>query len=632
LTRLGLISFLILAGLDYLLRHLYQPITQVTVLSLGIAFCFSLFFWSFIDLVKKGLPIKYGKFWASLVALLWVFLLGTQATAFMRFGEYATPFMVNWVIRDPAYIVDYLWIAINIPYLLLIVLCWTFFYWLWAPRNALLPQFTLEDPTESVNGKRAKILDQRPKSRSYWIHLVASLLMTMVSLNQLRRETLGQLRLADGALAVSIDSVIKQTSSGGYHFSERERLKKMEGDKNLPNVFLFIGESWSKTMVPTYGWDKTETMPFLKQFIKDENALVFSSAYTNSGATDVSIPSLFSGVGPEESIDKLHRLPLIWDWARAAGYQTIFISPQRLAFNGIHQFFQSPGPDLFIPGDAIDFRMVNDSGIDDLKAVEFLRQKLVELRVSSKDRNAPPLFIVFFHNALHFPFLTESPGLEIPTFETRYEKALYITDQVLKELVQVLEDQQLWNNTLFWATADHGEVEFSKNKVPRIASFYEEILGIPFFVRWPSQFPERNVWRQCRDRMNSHLQQNVQNLDILPTLLDLWGIGQENSKVASSLRGRSLCSEIDPERLIIHLNTNKVRQWSPEGFAITKGTHRYSFTNIEGAKFFDLTPAKHGTTEVLNSETDQAAIEPFLKVVESENLLKELWNRYQHRQ
>jgi hypothetical protein len=80
------------------------------------------------------------------------------------------------------------------------------------------------------------------------------------------------------------------------------------------------------------------------------------------------------------------------------------------------------------------------------------------------------------------------------------------------------------------------------------------------------------------------------------------------------------------------LNTNKVRQWSPEGFAITKGTHRYSFTNIEGAKFFDLTPAKHGTTEVLNSETDQAAIEPFLKVVESENLLKELWNRYQHRQ
>lgn len=604
MTKLGWISFIILFSLDIVLRRLYHPISEVTPISTGIALAFSVFFWSFVDLTLRMLSGKLQKFLLVVISAFWVILLGTQITAFMRFGEYASPFMLNWVLRDPKYILDYAWPLLSLSSVAVFLFVWLLFYRLWKPS---------EKP-------------KRVQERFLFAKLVIAFFISVVSLNQIRRETLGQLKLADGALAFSIDTIFRQENSKGYHFSRRQPLNLKGGVKRLPHVFLFIGESWSKNMIPTYGWNQSDTMPFLKNFVQTEDVQNFYSAYTNSGATDVSIPSLFSGVGPEESSDKLHRVPLIWDWARAAGYRTIFISPQRLAFNGIHQFFLSPGPDQFIPGDAIDFKMVNDSGIDDLKAVDFLDSKLDEINVTEK-----PLFIIFFHNALHFPFLTESPGLEIPNFSSRYEKALFITDSVINRIVNVLKKKNIWDQTLFWLTADHGEVENTSTNVPRIASFYQEILGIPFMVRWPTNKEFLSLKVDCLERGSLNNQRNVQNLDVLPTLIDLWGIAEMNSVQANILRGQSLCKEIPIERPIIHLNTNKMRKWSPEGFAVTKGKNRYSFTNIEGAKFFDLSITSKTIEEIENQKLMNPNVEPFLKIIDSEELLHDLWKRYQQK-
>ncbi len=604
LTKLGWISFVVLIAMDVVLRQLYQPISEITLVSLGISLAFSVFFWSFMDLTVQALSDTTGKFLAAGVSAFWVFLIGTQIPAFMRFGEYATPFMINWVIRDPKYILDYAWPLLNVGSFLSFIIIWFTFYWLWKP----------------------KLKSKCSPHRFHYVKLVLSLLMSLVSLNQLRRETLGQIRLADGALAFSIDAVLRQGKSDGYRFSRREEPIAKEGIQQLPHVFLFIGESWSKGIVPIYGWNKSNTMPFLKALAESEKMQKFLSAYTNSGATDVSIPSLFSGVGPEESTDKLHRVPLIWDWAKAAGYRTIFISPQRLAFNGIHQFFLSPGPDQFVPGDAIDFKMVNDSGIDDLKTVEFLAGKLDQIDINDK-----PLFIVFFHNALHFPFLTESPGLEVPNFSSRYEKALFITDVVIKRIVDMLKTHKMWDDTLFWLTADHGEVENTSNKVPRIASFYQEILGIPFLLRWPTNRKFYPLKEKCITAAKKNEEINVQNLDVLPTLIDLWDLGDVNKPLVELLRGQSLCKVIDPYRPIIHLNTNNIRKWSPEGFAVTKGKNRYSFTNIEGAKFFDLTVNPNTTEEKENTSADDQRIAPFLKIIQSDKLMRDIWNRYKQK-
>lgn len=622
MTKKAWISFFILLGLDSALRFFFHPITQITPVSAAIALAFSLFFWSFVDYTLRLLPSSIKNLFSASVALFWVILLATQIPSYMRFGEYASPFMLNWVIQDPQYVLDYSWSLATVPNALAFLFAWSLFYFIWSPRKHHQKTFAL-------------------KLVSLWF---VSLLLSVVMLNQIRRETLGQLKLADGALAFSLDTIARKSGSQGYHFSKRMSLNSVQPVRKLPNVFIFIGESWSKPMVPNYGWSKSETMPFLRKFTKEESVVVFNSAFTNSGATDVSLPSLLSGVGPEESSDKLHQMPLMWDWARNMGYETIFISPQRLAFNGIHNFFLSPGPDLFIPGDAIDFKMVNDSGIDDLKAVDFLDKKLDSRQTPNK-----PLFIIFFHNALHFPFLTESPGLEIPAFATRYEKALFITDKAIERIVTSLQKRNLWNDTLFWLTADHGEVETSTSRMPRIASFYEEILGIPFMIRWPKTFSTPLNTIQTPNKLDKNLKidsksatesisancfngfiknqnVNVQNLDILPTLVEVWNAQISNTNVYQELHGSSLCKAIDNNRTIVHLNTNQIRHWNPEGFAITIGAKRFSFTNIEGGRLFDLTFDKVSAERTPAQESIQT--ERFIKIIDSKPLLKELWDRY----
>ena len=602
MTIIGLISCLTLLIIDLILRVFYFSITQTTLISFGISVFFSLFLWSFIDLVILNFSYSIQVFLRGLIAFLWVVLIGIQVTAFMRFGEYVSPFMANWVISDPKYIFDYIIQLANVKNLVFFFLVWLLFHYIWKFKSKL--HITLNRKT-------------------LWLKIGLSASLTLVCLNQLRHETVGQLRFPDGALAITLDIIFNQKKLNGYHFSTREVINSSTQTKIKPHIFLFIGESWSKGKIPTYGWTSSDTMPFLNKLSQEDIFQVFKYGYSNSGATDISLPSLFSGVGPEESSDKMHRLPLIRDWAKASGYRTIFISPQRLSFNGIHQFLLSPGPDLFIPGDAIDFRIVNDSGIDDLKAVSFLELKLKEIDINEK-----PLLIVFFHNALHFPFLTESPGIKVPNFTTRYEKALFITDQVLKKIIYILKEKKMWNKTLFWITADHGEVEVPIHNVPRISSFYQEILNIPFMIHWPNDKKIKNIFKNCEQFSELNKDVNVQNLDIIPTLVELWGFNKNNQQIYSSLRGSSLCSKVSNDRIIIHLNTNKNRVWTPEGFAITKGFNRYSFTNIEGNKFFDLSPNVNNNQEKQILNPSRKTIEPYLKVIKSESLLIDLLNRY----
>ena len=57
--------------------------------------------------------------------------------------------------------------------------------------------------------------------------------------------------------------------------------------------------------------------------------VVFHHAFSNSSATDVSMPSILTGVAPFESGHKLHEMPFLWDWGHAAGMRTWALSSFR---------------------------------------------------------------------------------------------------------------------------------------------------------------------------------------------------------------------------------------------------------------------------------------------------------------
>lgn len=305
---------------------------------------------------------------------------------------------------------------------------------------------------------------------------------------------------------------------------------------------------------------------------------MFKKFYTNSSATSISIPSMMTGVAPYEDTKKLHTMPLIWNWARAVGYMTLLISPQRYNWAAFHQFLLVPGPDYYATALQMDLPIVHDLGVDDLGAVGYFERAIEKIPVGK------PFVAVYNSNALHEPYQETSKYLTVPTYlKVRHEKALYILDKTFEKTYAIIEKQGLLDTTIFMFTADHASYP-NKKGIPRVFSFYHEALNIPFMMRMPSLWIEKNL----ESVKNLHANENkiASNIDVVPTLVSLLGLEKNNQPILALLEGKSLCRPLPPRYTII-LNTNDINRSEHEGFGIYWEDRSFVFSTIEGPRFFD---------------------------------------------
>lgn len=124
-------------------------------------------------------------------------------------------------------------------------------------------------------------------------------------------------------------------------------LKHLTTEKNISpgtespkwNVVLFIFESFSKEPLSFYGYDN-EFTPFMHQWITGEQDqfVLMQNSISVSGATDVSMPTIFTGVGPEKSYGVFTHAPFIWDYAKRNGYTTFYASSQSQIWKNLMGF------------------------------------------------------------------------------------------------------------------------------------------------------------------------------------------------------------------------------------------------------------------------------------------------------
>ncbi|MBT4139295.1 MAG: sulfatase, partial [Candidatus Latescibacteria bacterium] len=111
-----------------------------------------------------------------------------------------------------------------------------------------------------------------------------------------------------------------------------------------------------------------------------------------------------------------------------------------------------------------------------------------------------------------------------------YDGQIREMDETLfKPLVAKLKALGLYNNTLVIVTADHGEELLEHGFIGHPStsfkgSAYDELLHIPLMMSYPNGLPK-----------NTRIGQQVQNVDILPTVLDLLKL-----PIPETLQGRSL--------------------------------------------------------------------------------------------
>jgi arylsulfatase A-like enzyme len=150
----------------------------------------------------------------------------------------------------------------------------------------------------------------------------------------------------------------------------------------------------------------------------------------------------------------------------------------------------------------------------------------------------------------------------------RYTALLEMTDAWLGKLLDVMDQHNLWEDTMVIFTSDHGYLLgehqfFAKNYMP----VYNEIARIPLFVHLPGG-----------QHAGTRVQALTQAVDLYPTLLDGFGISPETA-CRNRLHGYSLLP-------LIHASTDKVRDTLLFGYFgknvnITDGNRVYFRAAVE---------------------------------------------------
>ena len=130
--------------------------------------------------------------------------------------------------------------------------------------------------------------------------------------------------------------------------------------------------------------------------------------------------------------------------------------------------------------------------------------------------------------------VAESPE-EIEHCRFEYAAMLTMCDDYLGRLLDIMDELDLWNETMLIVNSDHGILLGEHGRWgKRVCSNYNEIARIPLFI-WDPRSKIQNVTRESL----------VQTIDLAPTLLDYFGIS-----VPEDMQGKVLKDTIERDQPI----------------------------------------------------------------------------------
>ena len=328
----------------------------------------------------------------------------------------------------------------------------------------------------------------------------------------------------------------------------------------LPNIILLSSDGLNAGNMSVYGYER-ETTPFLEEFARD--ALVCENAFSNSAHTGSSIASVLTGKIPTEirlifppeilrGRDAYQHLPLL---LRNYGYHSIHLSMRHYAdvydLNMRESFdsanfrerveFQASQFMSAIVGqesayfldqlrDRLESRVLHaffyremenvyDEVVENAGA-RYWRDSTLSKELSSFIERTPSPFFAHVHlmgthgrrfrpKEPHFSEGKTQDGDWMPDF---YDDAIRDFDRHCRKIVEQLQARKQLQDTLIIIHTDH-------------AQRYRTDQRVPLILRFPGGKP----W--------GRISENVQNLDIAPTVLDYLHVN-----IPDWMKGRSLIS------------------------------------------------------------------------------------------
>ena len=281
------------------------------------------------------------------------------------------------------------------------------------------------------------------------------------------------------------------------------------------NVVLIIVESFAADFIHSMGSINNDT-PYFDSIL--HKGVLFDNFYANGTHTNEGLSSLLAGypllpqgdiLSRPELIDGIQTLPSIM---KNNNYFTKFIYGGRLTFDNMFSFFNISGIDNFIGREHFPDKLNQTYwGIID--------EHVYDTAVENLPESPQPFFATILTLSNHHPWDVPLDSISPVTSGTENmnrRNTFRYTDWALHHFLEEMKRINLYENSIFIITADHGQYLYNDYDIePRN-------FRIPLFI------------------LNSELEPHINHtlgsqIDLIPTIMDLMGISGNISSFGRSL-------------------------------------------------------------------------------------------------
>ena len=305
-----------------------------------------------------------------------------------------------------------------------------------------------------------------------------------------------------------------------------ENFNRKDINCNDCNVILISIDALRADHLGVYGYSKNIT-PNIDKIAKE--GLIFANAYSQAPLTRPSISSLMTSKYPHEHGVFTNRYVLnesettLAEILKSKKYTTAAF----VGWSILHKKSFGQGFDYY-----------NNLTENEIENASEINKEVV----SWLEKNHNNKFFIWIHYMEpHDPYgcsktdgsnkqiaLTNllKPDLskkDIDSYVTFYDDGIKCLDDEIGNFAEKLKELDLNKNTVIIITADHGEGFYEHLRyIGHGVDLYNELIKIPLIIKLPQ-------------KLNKTVQENVESIDILPTILDVLGLEYKNEYSGSSL-------------------------------------------------------------------------------------------------
>ena len=247
-------------------------------------------------------------------------------------------------------------------------------------------------------------------------------------------------------------------------------------------------------------------------------------------STAISLAVLWSGVGPHESRDVMHSWPLLYDYARAAGWDTAYWTSQNMMFGNARLWVKNLGVSKFVAATELDPTADLDMGAPENYLAERVNKDIGELR--------EPFFAVIHLSNVHYPYYmnkrlpqpfqpatTSKAPDDNPYFFNYYQNSVYQQDLHVANMLRHIDQSEIGKRTVIVYLSDHGEAFREHGQMGHTFSVFDEETHVPAWIAAPPGILSEAQAKNLAAKKDAYTFQ----VDITPTILDLMGLYDEPS-------------------------------------------------------------------------------------------------------